>query len=177
MNQNYQKALHKSWKVYATSFEIIGEEPNEAFKWVFKRAYQLGKQEKDAEETKADVTIKARRKSDGEIIEVREWSGTSDVIYSSPDMNHFWQDSELDFNVGSEDTVIQGWVARDEDGRIYLYENKPERENGTPYCKPNEWVSGNVMTKLNVASFPDLTWDSEPETVEIIIKRKNSKQE
>lgn len=42
-NQNYQKALYKSWEAYATCFEIIGEEPNEAFKWVFKQAYALGK--------------------------------------------------------------------------------------------------------------------------------------
>lgn len=49
MSQDYESALSESWKIYATAFEIIGEEPNEAFKWVFKRAYQLGKQEKDAD--------------------------------------------------------------------------------------------------------------------------------
>lgn len=116
--------------------------------------------------------MKARRKSDGEIIEVREWSGASDVIYSSPDMNHFYQASDLDFNVDAEDTLIQGWVARDEDGRIYLYEDEPKRENGKPYGKPSEWVSENIMTKLSVASFPDLTWESDPIEVELIIKRK-----
>lgn len=50
MSQDYESALSESWKIYATAFEIIGEEPNEAFKWVFKRAYALGKQEKDAED-------------------------------------------------------------------------------------------------------------------------------
>lgn len=54
MNQNYQKALIKSWEAYATAFEIIGEEPNEAFKWVFKQAYALGKQEKEADTVTID---------------------------------------------------------------------------------------------------------------------------
>lgn len=47
--------------------------------------------------------MKARRKSDGEIIEVREWRGASDVIYSSPDMNQFYQASDLDFNLDAEE--------------------------------------------------------------------------
>lgn len=169
-NQNYQKALSESWKTYATAFEIIGEEPNEAFKWVFKRAYALGKQEKDAEEeTKADVTMKARRKSDGEIIEVREWRGASDVIYSSPDMNHFYQASDLDFNVDAEETVIQGWVARDDNGKLYIYSDKPGR-----YNKGRRWVQGYAFLPLSSDLFPDLTWESETEPVEIILKRKKN---
>lgn len=50
--------------------------------------------------------MKARRKSDGEIIEVREWRGASDVIYSSPDMNQFYQSSDLDFNLGAESQCL-----------------------------------------------------------------------
>lgn len=51
----------------------------------------------------------ARRKSDGKIIEVKKWRGASGVVYSSPDMNRFYQASDLDFNMDA-DTVIQGWV-------------------------------------------------------------------
>lgn len=49
--------------------------------------------------------MKARRKSDCEIIEVKEWRGASDVNYSSLDMNQFYQASDLDFKVddGKED--------------------------------------------------------------------------
>ncbi|WP_289739560.1 hypothetical protein [Paramuribaculum intestinale] len=43
--------------------------------------------------------MKAIRKSDGKVIEVREWRGASDVVYSDPDMNRFYQESDLDFNV------------------------------------------------------------------------------
>ena len=46
--------------------------------------------------------MKARRKSDGEIIEVKEWRGASDVIYSSPDMNRFYQAPDLDFTSDAE---------------------------------------------------------------------------
>lgn len=43
--------------------------------------------------------MKAIRKSDGKVIEVKEWRGASDVIYSEPDMNAFYQASDLDFSV------------------------------------------------------------------------------
>lgn len=153
--------------------------------------------------------MKARRKSDGEIIEVREWRGASDVIYSSIDMNQFYQASELDFNLGAEsqcmnlsdvkqkidawmeshteegvyaalkkygavedaDTVIQGWVARDEDEGLFLYKDKPTREDGQPYGELSVWVAS-LIIRLDKNSFPDLTWESDPEPVEIIIKRK-----
>ena len=144
--------------------------------------------------------MKARRKSDGEIIEVREWRGASDVIYSSLDMNQFYQSSDLDFNLGAEsqcmnlsdvkqkidawmeshteeevyaalkkygavedaDTVIQGWVARDLNGDVFLYENNPERGY-------DEWL-GRISSEFD---FQQLRWESDPIEVELIIKRKN----
>ena len=119
--------------------------------------------------------MKARRKSDGEIIEVREWRGASDVIYSSPDMNQFYQASELDFNVGSEDTVISGWVCRDKvrnepfTSDLFIVLEKPTRvEEWGKWCDCGDYI------ELDSNLFPDLTWDSDPEEVEIIIKRKKN---
>lgn len=113
--------------------------------------------------------MKARRKSDGEIIEVKEWRGASDVIYSSPDMNYFYQASELDFNVGEEDTVIQGWVCRDNNSinAQVLIGDKPKRTGF------NSWEnkSADCIT-LPKDLFPDLIWESDPIEVEIQIKRK-----
>lgn len=65
------------------------------------------------------------------------------------------------------DTVIQGWVARDDDGQLlYLYDSMPTRGI-------NMWNDhGSLLTHLNDNLFPDLTWESEPIEVEIIIKRK-----
>ena len=65
------------------------------------------------------------------------------------------------------DTVIQGWVARDDDGQLlYLYGSMPTRGI-------NMWNGhGSLLTPLNTGLYPDLTWESEPQEVEITIKRK-----
>lgn len=116
----------------------------------------------------------AKRKSDGKQIEVREWRGASDVVYSSPDMTKFYEASALDFNIDTEDTVIQGWVARDQDGYISLFKDKPTRDTfdkgDVPYGFWDEANSNHL--ELPITSFPDLTWESDPQPIEIIIKRK-----
>lgn len=65
------------------------------------------------------------------------------------------------------DTVIQGWVAKDNDSQgLYLYSSMPTRG-------VNMWNGhGSLLTPLDANLYPDLTWDSEPEQVEIILKRK-----
>mgnify|MGYP000277718436 CR=1 FL=1 len=70
------------------------------------------------------------------------------------------------------ETVIQGWVARDEVAiRPALYTSKPLRqkkgfENGY-------WSYGmQIGLSLDPSLFPDLTWSDEPQECEIIIKRK-----
>lgn len=120
--------------------------------------------------------MKARRKSDGEIIGVKEWRGASDVIYSSPDMNQFYQASELDFNVDAEDTVIQGWVCRDKkDNALNLHAEEPYRtQSGYQKGDEPDWWESDCASFLPLDNnlFPDLTWESEPLEVELIIKRK-----
>lgn len=113
-----------------------------------------------------------KRKSDGNSIEVREWRGASDVVYSTLDMNEFYQESELDFDIESETTVISGWVARDDGERwhereLHLFtRNKPERRK-----LMGDWIGRPSMT-LDSKLFPDLTWESDPIEVEITIKVK-----
>lgn len=65
--------------------------------------------------------------------------------------------------------MIQGWVARDNNGKLYIYSDKPERCN-----KVLRWVMGYAFLPLSHSLFPDLTWESEPQKVEIIIKRKKN---
>lgn len=67
------------------------------------------------------------------------------------------------------DTEIQGWVAKDNDSQgLYLYSSMPTREI-------DMWNGhGTLLTPLDSNSFPDLTWESEPIEVELIIKRKNN---
>lgn len=86
----------------------------DAFDQIFDRAYALGKQEKDA-----------------------------------------------------EDTVIRGWVAVDDDGDLFLYRTKPARDEVSLM-----WMSGECPLDVGINLFPNLTWESDPQEVEIIIKRK-----
>lgn len=71
------------------------------------------------------------------------------------------------------DTVIQGWVARDEVAiRPALYTSKPLRQKKG--FKNGYWSYGmQIGLSLDPSLFPDITWESDPEPVEITIKRKN----
>lgn len=70
------------------------------------------------------------------------------------------------------DIVIQGWVARDEVAiRPALYTSKPLRQKKG--FKNGYWSYGmQIGLALDPSLFPDLSWESDPEEVEIIIKRK-----
>lgn len=119
--------------------------------------------------------MKARRRSDGKIIEVREWRGASDVIYSLPDMNQFYQVSDLDFDLDA-DTVIQGWVAIDEAYNQCLLHTEKPIQKALPITDTGDydtvWDSKGETYLIDAGLFPDMDSDSEPQEVEIIIKRK-----
>lgn len=73
-----------------------------------------------------------------------------------------------------QNTVIQGWVARDGGGPndlgLRVYSVKPKRMEGL-----KRWNGrGEKTTLIDCRLFPDLTWDSEPIEVEIIFKRKKT---
>lgn len=115
--------------------------------------------------------MKARRKSDSKIIEEeiymlnskRGKDGSWESSYKDIKSGLVYEASELLFNLDYY-TMIQGWVARDFDGDVFLYQNEPDRNEIA-------W-NGYIMHSLPVDSFPDLTWESDPLEVEIIIKRK-----
>lgn len=67
------------------------------------------------------------------------------------------------------DTVISGWVARDKSGYLVLHYKKPHRTFGNA-----KWYSAQSQKSLPRDSFSDLTWDSDPIEVELIIKRKKN---
>lgn len=124
----------------------------------------------------------AKRKSDGKVIEVKEWRGASDVIYSELDMNAFYEASDLDFSIDdtkeAKETVISGWVARDKkDNALNLHAEEPYRtQSGYQQGDEPDWWESECASflPLDKGLFPDLTWDSDPIEVEIIIKRKNN---
>lgn len=74
------------------------------------------------------------------------------------------------------DTVIQGWVCRDKkDNTLNLHAEKPYRsQSGYDVSEEPDWWESDCASfmPLDKTLFPDLTWESDPEEVEIIIKRK-----
>lgn len=109
--------------------------------------------------------MKAIRKSDGKVIEVRGWRGASEVVYSDLDMNRFYQASELDFLPEKETAVLEGYVARDECGSLFCFDVLPIRES-------NYWAvpitAGAIVLPQEVLS--SVTWLTEPKKVRIRIE-------
>lgn len=67
--------------------------------------------------------------------------------------------------------VIQGWVARDNGGFISLFSYLPKRST---HANAGYWGfdDGRDEIDLPKSLFPDITWESDPIEVELIIKRK-----
>ena len=111
--------------------------------------------------------MKAKVIKDGRIIEVEKAPiGYVECSVANIDgfpMQNFYSKKELEFLPDTEEVTIEGWVARDKGGGIYLHFGEPVR--GT-----YEWYS--VMCpprQLPKESFPEVTWDSEPLKVKITI--------
>ena len=111
-----------------------------------------------------------RENLDGEV----QWQPVSryDVFCDAFDRAYTLGKQEIKQEIKQEtdaDTVIQGWVCRDNNSlnAQVLIGDKPKR-TGFNYW---ENKSADCIT-LPKDSFPDLTWESEPQECEIIIKRK-----
>lgn len=97
------------------------------------------------------------------------------IIYNRKNGERY-SPSELDFNVDSEDTVIQGWVAIDEAfNQCFLHTEKPIQK-AQPITDTGDydtvWDSKSKTYLLDTGLFPDMDSDSDPIEVEIILKRK-----
>lgn len=68
-------------------------------------------------------------------------------------------------------TVTRGWAARDSNSDLFIYNDKPKRD--TRWDGIGIWY-GEYITELASNLFPDLTWNDDPQEVEIIIKRKKN---
>lgn len=132
--------------------------------------FTLGKHEKDAE---VDRTLKVNRQlfcrlcadADDYINEHLEEDDSDYVYYQgrSDALHELYRGECKD----AEGTVIQGWVAKNNniDG-VYLYNSMPERGINVWYG----YISLLILHDSNL--FPDLTWESEPIKVSILIKRE-----
>ena len=60
---------------------------------------------------------------------------------------------------------MEAWVARDKDGKLFLYRDKPIKDKFV-------WYSPGFSLVLASASFPEIKWsDDEPTKVSITIKK------
>ena len=68
------------------------------------------------------------------------------------------------------------WIARDKDGQLTLFTNKPHRCTDVGWDNESwDVVSMDEFTDtmiLNPNLFPNLTWEDEPIEVELTLKKK-----
>ena len=64
---------------------------------------------------------------------------------------------------------IGGWVARDEDGALTVFSDKPTREN---FSEDTSVWCGAKPIELDPALFPQITWESEPQEGEMTLRLK-----
>lgn len=94
-----------------------------------------------------------------------------------------YKDSELDFNIDSPhpEATISGWVAVDDFDNTYIYHSKPT-QRCREFCDTGDYITywdcdtkypnGKRCYVIDKDLFPDLTPDSDPIEVEIVIKPK-----
>ena len=65
------------------------------------------------------------------------------------------------------ENISEGYVARDKNGSLFLYEKEPDRDD-----KYEVFISHDDVNcyEIDADSFPDVTWETEPRKVEIIIR-------
>lgn len=59
------------------------------------------------------------------------------------------------------------WVARDQDGQLFLYISKPWRYSDGSYDWSNAWNNNDPAIPIDENLFPDLKWTDEPLKVEL----------
>ncbi len=130
--------------------------------------------------------MKAKIKATGEIVEVYERYDDLAMETTYEEFARSYSRDELDFSVSetrkeakenantfaSETAVLEGYVARDEEGYINLFQDKPTRDmydrNDVTY---GFWDYSNERhIKLPTDSFPSVTWQSEPKKVRITLE-------
>lgn len=62
------------------------------------------------------------------------------------------------------------WIARDKDGELWLFENKPVKENDIWNNSGSDY-----MKILDTTLLPDLKWENEPMEIELLPKSRTNK--
>ena len=87
------------------------------------------------------------------------------VRYYADEEGTIYKETVLEFlHEESKEVTIEGWVARDESGCLFLHYWEPHRTPGG-----DKWYSEFAQKCLPKDSFPEVTWDTEPKRVKITI--------
>lgn len=137
----------------------------------------VGKQEKDAEEREVFTCEKSKvlyhfRMAEacktGNNPESEYWIGYSKAIQ---ELFGFKGEPCVEPK-DAENAVIQGWISRNKRSKwsspeLRIFYGKPQKID-----ELGKWVGIRLIENIDCTLFPDLTWESDPQKVEIIIKRK-----
>lgn len=120
--------------------------------------------------------MKTRIINTGEIVDVVDYNDSKVTVYRNDETEFLAQNEysrdEVEFLPDTpEEVTIEGWVARDEDGFINLYNEKPIRD----YADRSDVTYGfwddadGHHLELPTTSFSSVTWNTEPQKVRITI--------
>lgn len=173
-NQDYKQKKRECWEEFIGNDGFPTETMRQCFNYAFDRAYTLGKQFGNSEQV--DVEKAAKRFAD----EIRIPASIPGVMV--PFINGIAHDAYLQGaqdclgkqeskQESKQETVISGWVARNEDGDLYIYRSKPFREGSS--SADGFWSAYGASSALDNALFPSVTWKSEALEVDITITPKH----
>lgn len=175
-NLDYEQKKDECWRSVNNNTRDFGIITLRCFTAIFDCAYALGKKKEaitQEEIEKAALEYIFNRQKARHNAKRDEEASLSDFdntlkAWDAFDMAQAYEDG-ANYALGkqekdAEETVIQGWVARDKGRFLGLYPWQPKRGDAA-------WLCGSCMV-LPINTFPDLTWDDDPIEVELIIKRK-----
>lgn len=168
--KEYNQKKQECWEEFNNDVGRCKDRPKICFFRAFDRAYALGEQ---TESITQEEIEKAAEKYADEIKIPVSFPGVMVPFIKGLAHDSYLQGAQdfLGKQKKDADAVIQGWAARDEDGAISAFQRKPTRQTCFT-CGFWDDGSGCPVDLTSKDLFPDLTWDSEPEEVEIILKRK-----
>lgn len=110
--------------------------------------------------------MKARRLKDNEIVDVIRYEKpiNRDEVYVDGKLR-LYLPSDLDFLPEKETAVMEGWVARDGNGSLNVFDEEPTKDEWLEM-----WSDGLDHFGLPYNSFPSVTWLTEPKKVRITLE-------
>lgn len=65
------------------------------------------------------------------------------------------------------------WIARDKNGELFLYLEKPGKADEHFFIKDDEEFNPFRALELPVSDYPSVTWENSPQQVELKLKEGN----